>query len=341
MSNLNQNSVMQISRLKQLLSASRVALLSSTILAGILAYMQREVIASSIVIAWFSLVVLIALARAALVINYQNSPVDDSATTHTRLKRFRLGVLITGVAWGSAGILMFPANDPQHQMFLIFMLAGLSAGGVISFSADLISATIYSVSVIIPLIVRLFVAGDSLSLAMGMAGILYLSFIIMSMRYINRSLSENIILRLEAVSHEEIVMASEERYRLLLNHSPVGIFHYDKNLIITYCNNRLGDILHNSVDHVVGLDLFTLKDRSIIPSLSKALAGEIGYYEGHYNATFSDAQGWIALTCASSKDNNGKVVGGIGILQDLSLIHICIYIQPSVCFCRFIRTSLN
>jgi diguanylate cyclase (GGDEF)-like protein/PAS domain S-box-containing protein len=318
MNNLTQNYEIQTSRLKQLLSSSRVAILSSTILAGILAYMQLTVITTSIVIAWLSLVVLIAISRAALVFNYQNSPLVDDFTTHTRLKRFRFGVLIAGVIWGSSGFLMFPANDPQHQMFLIFMLAGLSAGGVISLSADFKSAIIYSVSVITPLIIRLFIAGDNLSLSMGMAGMLYLSFTIMSMRYINRNLSENIILRLEAVAHEETVMASEERYRLLLNHSPVGIFHYDKNLIITYCNNRLGDILHNSVDGIVGLDLWTINDQSILPSLSKALAGEIGYYEGHYSASFSDAKGWIALTCASSRDNKGEVVGGIGILQDIT-----------------------
>ncbi len=203
-------------------------------------------------------------------------------------------------------------------MFLIFVLAGLSAGGVISYSADIFSAVIFSISVILPLVIRLLVAGDSFSLAMGMAGMLYIGFMIMSLRHNNRSLSENIVLRLEAAAREEAVRESEERYRLLLNHSPVGIFHYDTDFIITYCNQRLASIMHNSVDGIVNLDMKALDDQSVFPSLGMALAGEIGHYEGYYRATLSDARGWIALTCAPSLDGSGKVVGGIGILQDIT-----------------------
>ena len=198
---------------------------------------------------------------------YQYSQVDDDTTIHAWLVRFRLGVLAVGVAWGSAGFLMFPNNYPQHQMFLIFMLAGLSAGGVISFSADLVSAVVFSIASLLPITIRLFITGDNLSVAMGMAGMLYLSFMIISLHYINRSLTENIILRLEASAREEVVRTSEERYRMLLNHSPVGIFHFDTNLVITYCNERFADILHHSVDSIVGSNRKILRDQSILSRL--------------------------------------------------------------------------
>jgi len=79
------------------------------------------------------------------------------------------------------------------------MLAGLSAGGMISFSADLVSAIIYSISVLVPLIFSLFSDKGSLSVAMGAAGMLYLGFIIMSSRQINLNLIANIDLSLEAI----------------------------------------------------------------------------------------------------------------------------------------------
>ncbi|HYN53328.1 MAG TPA: PAS domain-containing protein, partial [Methylotenera sp.] len=268
---MKKNTAVQSVQLQQLLSASNTALITSTLLATILAYKQYQVIAPSVVLAWYSLIVLVALSRIVLVAAYKRFPSDDYSITHARLVRFRIGVLVAGLVWGSAGFLMFPSYNPQHQIFLIFMLAGLSAGGVISYSADLVSAIVFSISVVMPLVIRLFITGDNLSLAMSMAGILYLGFIIMSLRHINRNLSENIALNIEVRAREEAVQVSEDRYRLLLNHSPVGIFHYDTNLIITYCNNRLADILHDSVDSIVNLDMKIVQDQSLLPALDKAL----------------------------------------------------------------------
>lgn len=128
------------------------------------------------------------------------------------------------MAWGFAGFWMFPASDPQHRMLLVFILAGLSAGGVISLAYDFVSAMIFTVTVILPLTLQLLVAGDALSLGMGVAAMLYLCFIIMSLRLVNRGLTQSTIVQLEATAREDAMRLSEERYRLLLHHSPMGIF---------------------------------------------------------------------------------------------------------------------
>ncbi len=196
--NIDKKTAVELARIRHLYSASKSALIASTILASILAFIQREVIASSVVIVWFSLIVIVTLVRATFIIKFQRSKVIEYSAIRVQLVQFRFSVLLAGVVWGSAGLLMFPLGDQQHQMFLIFMLAGLSAGGMIAFSADLVSAIVYTVSVLVPLIFSLFIENGSLSLAMGTAGILYLSFIIMNSRQINLSLLKNIVLSLEA-----------------------------------------------------------------------------------------------------------------------------------------------
>jgi diguanylate cyclase (GGDEF)-like protein/PAS domain S-box-containing protein len=297
-------------------AASNTSLITGLLLAAILAFIQREAIAPTVVLGWFSLIVLITLSRAALVIAYQRAA--DDTGFHPWLVRFRVGVLASGLAWGSSCFLLFPDQQPQYQMFLIFMLVGLTAGGVISYSADLFSACAYSAALTLPLATRLFIAGDSLSIAMSMAAILYLGFMIISLRHINGNICENILLRLEAASREQTVRSSEERYRLLLSHSPVGIFHYDTNLVITYCNDSFAELLHNSIERIVGMDMKLLKSQDILPALRKPMEGETGYYEGHYNATFSNASVWIAMTAAPSRDDKGRIVGGIAIAQDIT-----------------------
>ena len=280
--------------------------------------MQRTVIPASQLLIWCSLMVPASLLRARLVFFAQHFPFDDEAVARALLAKFRLGVMVAGAVWGSAGFLLFPVDHPQYVMFLIFVLAGMTVGGVASFSADLISAVSFSVLLCLPITIRLFVAGDSLSASMGIAVLLYLGFMIMSLRRISMSISENFTLRLEAVAREKKLRERKESYRLLLSHLPVGIFHYNTDLVVTYCNERFADMLRNSLEHIIGLDMKSLKDQAILPSLLKALGGEMGYYEGRYLATFSDAEGWVYMTCAPSLDGSGKIVGGIAIVQDVT-----------------------
>ncbi len=217
--NSNKKAAIESLQLQHLLSISNVSLVISVLLALILVYMQWEVIPAPKLLIWCPFIVLAFLARTALIFAYQGSPAKDGFAIHNRLMKFRVVIFASSLAWGSAGILLFPANDTQHQMFLIFMLAGLTTGGVTSFSADLPTATIFSVSVNVPLIIRLLIAGDNMSLAMAMAVTLYLGFMIASSQRTNRSILENLSLRLDAAAREETLKVSALRYQLLFQSS--------------------------------------------------------------------------------------------------------------------------
>jgi len=309
---------LQFLKLQHMLSTSNISLITSVLLALTLSYIQSEVIASNVVLAWLSLAVLVTLIRATLANAYKHAHMDDHSTAHARMARFRLGVLLAGLVWGSAGFLMFPADDPQRQLFLIFMLAGLTAGGVVAYSADLASAIGFALLALAPAIIRLFIVGDSLSVAMGTAGMLYLGFMVMAILKTNQSISDHILLRLEAAENEETARASKERYRLLLEHSPVGIFHFDNDLVITYCNDRCAKIFHGSIDQIAGLDLKALKDQPVFPVLESALSGNTGHYDGKFCAIPGGAGAWMEMTCAPSRDGKSNIEGGIAIVQDVS-----------------------
>ncbi len=316
--NLSKQSAIKSAQLRELFSASRLSVFTGVTLAAILSFIQREVIATTTVAIWFFLIVMIALIRLFLTRAYERADINDNATVQMWLNKYRLGVLANSVTWGAGGILLFSAENLQHQMFLIFMLAGLSAGSIVAFSADLVSSAIFCSTILLPLTVRLFITGESVSVAMSLAALLYLNFMIISSRHINRTFTDNIRLRLDALSREDAVKTSEERYRHLLNHSPVGIFHYNTNLTLTYCNEQLANIFHSSLEKLVGLNLGTLKDKSILKSLNMALQGKTEQYAGEYLATFSDVNFWIDMTCAPYRDLDGNIVGGIAIVRDIT-----------------------
>ena len=325
-------STVQAKLTRQLFLVGKVSLVTSLVLALLLAYVQRHVISSSIIYSWLFFLIVFSLLRAVLTAAYLRVHPDQLIENKSWLKKYRILVFINGALWGSAGFLLFPAASPEHQLFLIFMLAGLTAGGVVAFSADLVCAMAFAALITVPIMVRLFIAGGHVSMTMATAILLYLSFMLTITRHIHRNLRENISLHVEAATREDVVRSSEERYRLLLNHSPVGIFHYDTNYNVTFCNKRFADLTHNSIDGVVGTKLESLKDESIYPALEKALLGEIGYYEGNYLATFSEAKLWVSVICAPSLDNKENVVGGIAIVQDISERKQAEYIIENLAF---------
>ncbi len=116
----------------------------------------------------------------------------------------------------------------------------------------------------------------------------------------------------------EQLAQSEQRWRLLFERSPVGIVHCDTDLILTDCNDRFVEILQTTRERLIGLDLKTLRDPSILPCIQAALEGRLGHYEGPYKATTSDAGVWVSLETAPVTDAQGNVTGVVMIVADLT-----------------------
>ena len=110
---------------------------------------------------------------------------------------------------------------------------------------------------------------------------------------------------------------SEERYRLIFEHSPVGIFYYDTTLRITALNERFAEIIGAHRDRLRQLDMTKLVDQRVLPAIKSAVQGQEGKYEGPYETTTSKRKISIAMVTAPYY-KDGEVQGGIGIVQDIT-----------------------
>ncbi|MDI6832101.1 MAG: PAS domain S-box protein [Actinomycetota bacterium] len=117
---------------------------------------------------------------------------------------------------------------------------------------------------------------------------------------------------------EAELRASEEMYRLLFLRTPIGVFHYGRDLVITDCNDRFVEILRSSRERLVGLDMNTLRDRRVLPAIRAALSGAEGLYEGPYSATTSEARIHVSLRTTPLRDSEGTIIGGVGIVEDIT-----------------------
>ena len=117
---------------------------------------------------------------------------------------------------------------------------------------------------------------------------------------------------------EEVLRDTREIYLLHFHKTPVGIFNYDTQLILTACNNRFMEILQASQEKLLGLDMKTLKDQSVVPAIRKAIEGDEGHYEGLYRATTGTAEIWILMHTVPIFDQDGKVTNGVGTVEDIT-----------------------
>ncbi len=82
-------------------------------------------------------------------------------------------------------------------------------------------------------------------------------------------------------------LKTEERYSLLFHRIPVGVFHYDTDLVITDFNGRFSEILQSDSHSLQNLQMDKLKDKRVLPAISAVLHGKEGIYEGPYDTTTS------------------------------------------------------
>jgi PAS domain S-box-containing protein len=118
---------------------------------------------------------------------------------------------------------------------------------------------------------------------------------------------------------ELALIENEEKYRLVFNNAPLGIFHFDKNGIITDFNQVFVQILGSRKELLMGLDLLhQLRDKKLIAQVEKTLIEGSGYYEDLYVSVTSGKITPTIVHLNALRSADGSIVGGVGIVEDVS-----------------------
>ena len=117
-----------------------------------------------------------------------------------------------------------------------------------------------------------------------------------------------------------IAEENEKKYRLIFDTAPIGLFKYDEKGIILECNDNFVKIVGSSREKLVGLNMTLLPDKKIVSALNESFSGRIGYYNDIYQSTTAQKVTPVIVQFAPIKDNKNNVVGGVGIVQDITEI---------------------
>ncbi|ABE51959.1 PAS domain S-box protein [Methanococcoides burtonii] len=118
---------------------------------------------------------------------------------------------------------------------------------------------------------------------------------------------------------EQALLETEKRFRLIFENSPLGIFTFDKDGIITHCNTNFAMIMGASMDKIIGLNILrSIKDKKMTDAVKPVFARKTGHYEGKCVSALSGKVTPIKADYSPNIAEDGSILGGIGIIEDIT-----------------------
>ena len=235
------------------------------------------------------------------------------------LDKYYTNILLSGIVWGSAAFLVFPESNLLNQMIvMLFLFAiGFSAMGVLASKQDLLLT--YVLATYSPLILRLFFMEDALYTKIAYAVLALMLIMILIANYygsiINNSLNNRQHFMTIKHTHEKL----KERFFSLFDRAPVGIYYYDKELKLQDVNTHFMQM--NKIEtkgSLLNLDLHHLNNQRILTAHEEVFNGDTGNYRGPFEIEGSNSKIYANLSCIPMFDSDGKVAGGITIINDIT-----------------------
>jgi len=142
------------------------ALIATVVIGGLVGYVLWDQVSHLWLLIWLVGLGVITAARVWLLRSYvRTNPPASEATPWAH--RFIIGTAGAGVIWGLAGLFSFPSSSFIHEVFIAFVLAGLSAGAMSTLSSYRGAYLAFLGPAIAPYAIRLTLQKGEMYLAMG------------------------------------------------------------------------------------------------------------------------------------------------------------------------------
>jgi PAS domain S-box-containing protein len=143
---------------------------------------------------WLGLFCIVSLARALLRHRYASaSGAEKTSPNWARL--FTLNAFVAGCLWGLSASVILETSDPIYYNFIVFVLGGMMAGGVVCLAVNFRTMLAAILPTILPPIIALAVRGGLVQIEMAVMLALFTCALLWTGRSFNRSFTDYVRLR--------------------------------------------------------------------------------------------------------------------------------------------------
>jgi signal transduction histidine kinase/CheY-like chemotaxis protein len=170
--NENPDQKIRLEQVKMLYQSIGSLLLINLLVSASLVYGFWDIVSHTTLLVWMGLMLTMLLVRAAFYLSYRKYFNPE------HIKRYSafliIGSAAAGIIWGMAGILLFPADQLEYQLFILLSLLAMTGGSTFTLSIYLPAYFAFSPITLLPITINLFLIGDSIHITLGAVTLVYL-----------------------------------------------------------------------------------------------------------------------------------------------------------------------
>ncbi|KXO07151.1 diguanylate cyclase/phosphodiesterase (GGDEF & EAL domains) with PAS/PAC sensor(s) [Moritella sp. JT01] len=127
-------------------------------------------------------------------------------------------------------------------------------------------------------------------------------------------------LRYKIAQRTAELVQSEAKLNSIFEHSPVGIFHYNKQGVLLKTNRHFEDIIGANKDGLIGFNMLKkIQNTPLATAIKSSLKGQISTFEGEYISISHRKKSYLEVDLVPLYSSTGEIDGGVGVCEDITL----------------------